>query len=206
MAATITTKYDIGETVWFATTETVRKRHACPDCLGETKWSVTSPGGKDYTFPCPRCTATYHSDRDMSLDYSQFSPVARRLTIGSIRTDSHPAFDDEQRVEYMCRETGIGSGSIYREAHLYSTEDEALKAAQADADKRNAETEWVVEQYNKTLKLSDYQLSDAKAKATELRDNTFRYRVEDLIEAMGETSLSDEQQEAVDTFKQKVGW
>ncbi len=56
---------------------------------------------------------------------------ARTLTIGSVRIDT-AARDYSEPVEYMCVETGIGSGSVYRESHLFETESAALVAAEAE--------------------------------------------------------------------------
>lgn len=164
--AIIETKYSVGDVVYFASTVSTKKRHNCPDCLGTRKWSAKSPAGGEFEFACPRCSASYQSDRDLSLDYTAYEPTASRVTIGSIQVNTAPgSYDHGNR--YMCVETGIGSGSIYDEDRLFETEDEALAAAQALADEQNAKTEWIVQLYNKTLSLSDYQIESAKLKLAE---------------------------------------
>lgn len=162
--AVIETKFSIGDRVYKAWTTTVRKQHPCPDCKGARKWKAISPAGGEYTFACPRCTASYHSNRDLSLDYSEFAPCVQPLTIGSVRTDSA---SDDRPVEYMCRETGIGSGTIHSEADLFHTEEEAMRAAEIKAKAQNASTEWVVKLYDKSLELSDYQIENAGLKAAD---------------------------------------
>lgn len=159
---TITTKYSIGDKVFHAWTTTERKQHPCPDCLGEKKWSAKAPSGREYKFDCPRCAAGYRSERDISLEYSAFAPRVQRLTIGQVRAQSG---GDNPRNEYMCVETGVGSGTLYYEHDLYSTEAEAFAAAEAKATLNNAEVPWIVEQFNKALKVCDYQLSDASVEA-----------------------------------------
>src|SRR5690606_21980316 len=69
MMATIETKYGIGDVVWHASTVSETKTRDCPDCKGERKWSVTSPAGGEYSIACPRCAASFMSDRDLSLKY-----------------------------------------------------------------------------------------------------------------------------------------
>ena len=164
--ALIETKYSVGDVVYFASTISTRKRHDCPDCLGSRKWSAQSPAGGVFEFGCPRCAAPYQNDRDLSLDYTAYEPTAGRLTIGSVQVNTAPgAYDSGNR--YMCRETGVGSGTIYNEDRLFETEEDALKAAKTIADEQNLKTDWIVQLYNKTLSLSDYQIESAKLKLAE---------------------------------------
>lgn len=171
--ATIETKFNIGDVVYKAWTTTVRKQHPCPDCNGSRKWKAVSPAGGEYEFGCPRCGGGYQSDRDLSLDYSEFAPSVQRLTIGSVRTNSA---SDDRSVEYMCRETGVGSGTIHSEADLFHTEEEAMRAAEVKAKAQNANTEWVVKQYDKSLSLSDYQIENAALKSA--KDQKIRHSVD----------------------------
>lgn len=174
----IETKYSVGDVVWLATSETKEFRHQCPDCLGSRKWKAESPAGGSYEFACPRCASSYMSDRDLSLTYTQFVPVARRLTIGSVRTDSA---DVVRPVEYMALETGEGSGNVYAEAVLHDNEDAALIAARAMATKQNSEVEWIVKQYDKALQLCDYQLKDAQVELAQSRYRSMCTRVALLL-------------------------
>jgi hypothetical protein len=201
--ATITTKYSIGDTVYLAWTTTEKKRHPCPDCLGAKKWETTSPAGTTYKFDCPRCSTTYQSERDLSLDYSQFAPSVRTLTIGSVQYNSAPGSYDHG-ARYMCRETGVGSGSVYNESDLFASEEEALEAAKAKAADQNAKTEWVVVQYNKSLRLSDYQLANAMlelAKDKELRAQSMLWNVGDLFANIEEADDKDAILELVNDYK-----
>ena len=86
--AVIETKFSVGDVVYSAGTTTTRKQHPCPDCKGERKWNVTSPAGGEYTIGCPRCTACFMSDRDLSLDYTAHVPIVQRRTIGSVQFNS----------------------------------------------------------------------------------------------------------------------
>lgn len=169
---TITTKFSIGDVIYKAWTTTVQKQHPCPDCKGARKWKAISPAGGEYEFSCPRCSASFHSDRDLSLAYSEFAPFVEKLTIGSIRYDS----SSDRQTEYMCRETGVGSGTIHSESDLFPTEDEAMRAADIKAKLQNSTVEWVVKQYDKSLSLSDYQIENAAMKSA--KDQKIRHGVD----------------------------
>jgi hypothetical protein len=194
--ATITTKFSIGDTVYHSHLGTERKRHPCPDCLGARTWEAKSPAGRTYQFDCPRCASSYVSDRDLSIDYSVFSPSVRRLTIGQVRAYT----GCEEKNQYMCLETGIGSGSLYYEPDLFATEAEALEASEAKASAANAETPWVVEQYNKSLRVCDYQLSDASVKAEEARLSKIRITLNYIIEDIRGCISIEEVQREIEKF------
>jgi hypothetical protein len=52
----------------------------------------------------------------------------------------------------------IGSGSVYRESEFAETRDEALIVSAIKAEKLNQSDHAVVERFNKTLSLSDYEM------------------------------------------------
>lgn len=206
--AVLTTKFSVGDTVWFATTTTEKRRHDCPDCLGEKVWKCISPAGGEFTVACPRCSAAYQSDRDLSLDYAVMAPAARRLTVGLVRASSHQGDGYGEGNEYMCNETGIGSGSLYKEDRLFATEAEALAAAQAMADETNQNPEfWVAKQYNKTLKFSDYELKDAVMEAAQHSArrawSEVRYLVDDLEDAFSLDDVKERIQRWRDTAEER---
>lgn len=117
-------KYVIGDKVWCDNINRQAFKHECPDCKGTGHWSCTTPGGFTFTLPCQRCTQhAYLSDQRLRLDYYRWVPIVTLLTIGSVRTDT--AAREGERVSYMCRETGVGSGNIYYEGRLFNTQEEA---------------------------------------------------------------------------------
>lgn len=194
--ATLTTKYDMGDTVWFATTEVERRRHECPDCKGARTWKAISPAGSEFEVPCPRCSTSYMGNHALSLDYSMFAPRARRLTVGQIRasTEKGDSFDAGNR--YMCRETGVGSGSVYSEADLFPTEEEALAAAQVKASLTNQNPDfWIAKQFNETAKFCDYELKDAAMEAAQSASRAALSRVGYLIEDLTEAETLSEVKE-----------
>lgn len=205
--ATITTKYSVGDKVFHAWTSTESKRHPCPDCKGERKWTAKSPAGTEYTFDCPRCSASYNNDRDLTLDYSASVPCTKQLTIGSIQFNTaQTSWDHGSR--YMCQETGVGSGTIYNEADLFLTEEEAFAAAQTKATLANTETKWIVQLYNKTLKISDYQLDSAAmraAKEEKSRASSMLWNLNDLFSRIEEADDKEAILETVEDYK-KYEW
>lgn len=199
--AILETKYSVGDVVYWATTVTEKRSRPCPDCVGTKKWKAVSPAGGEYEFACPRCSASYFSQRDLSLDYHEYTPHAVLMTIGSVRVDTA---DSDYGTSYMCTETGVGSGSIYREADLFPTKDEALKSAAAKAAGQNMTVPHIVEAFNRTLEIKDHQLDSAVlslAKKTELRSRLMLYNIEELFGAIEEASDLDAAKEAIEDYK-----
>ena len=148
--------FSVGDGVFYAGITRKQEQLDCPDCLGEKRWTVTSPAGGEYQFNCPRCAATYMSDRSLSLSYQSFVPCVQSLTIGSVR------YESENGCKYMCKETGVGSGTVYDEKDLFPTEDEALEIAKIKAYKNNKTNQICVEQYNAALRVCDFQLHELR--------------------------------------------
>lgn len=191
----LTTKYSIGDVVYFGTTLQERKQHPCPDCLGTKKWSATSPAGASYEFACPRCSAFYNGDRDLMLEYTAHAPYVTKLTIGSIQYDTNNDAWHHGGARYMAVETGVGSGSIYAEADLFATEDEARAAALVKAASLDKSVQWVAKLYDKALKISDYQLESAGLKAAaeeKSRARSMLFGLERLFGAIEEAADKDE--------------
>lgn len=90
--------------------------------------------------------------------------MVRRLTVGSITAKTHP-WNDDDPIEYMCNETGIGNGSTYRERLLYETEQEALEVAKILAEKEQTQFDSLPQALKSykmsslTVDLAAYQLS-----------------------------------------------
>lgn len=202
--ATITTKYSVGDVVWCAGTTTERKKHPCPDCSGCRQWKAVSPAGNEYDFACPRCSARYNSDQDLTLDYSAHVPSVRRLTIGSVQFNSAPGSWDSG-ARYMAHETGIGSGSVYDEARLFASEAEATAASEIMARDNDKNLKWCATLYNKTLEISDYQLENAalrNAKDFRSRAGSLVWNVNDLFDTIEAADDKDAILEAVNDYKE----
>ncbi|MEJ5019271.1 hypothetical protein WH297_05900 [Ochrobactrum vermis] len=198
----IESKYSIGDKVYRGSTVANKKQRPCPDCLGTRKWKATSPAGTDYEFSCPRCGSSYRGNHEMSLDYSLFEPSITKLTIGSVQFNSAEGAHDHG-FRYMCVETGVGSGSVYKENDLHLSEADAIAAAQLIANDQNQTVDWVVKQFNKTLEISDYQLGSAALKLASDKAHASRsmlYRLQDLFEQIKEAGDKAEILEAISDY------
>lgn len=177
--ATITTKFGVGDTVWHANITTETKAHPCPDCLGSREWEATSPAGAAFKVPCLRCSSTYQSSDALNLRYQQWVATAQKLTIGTVRANA----GGDRGHEYMCLETGIGSGALYYEDRLFETEEAARRHGKSMADANNADAGgWVAKQYDRTAQFCDYQLKDAEIEAAKSASRRALYDVAYLIE------------------------
>lgn len=202
----IETKYSVGDTVWLAATTTTQKQHNCPDCLGSRKWEAKSPAGDDFTFSCPRCTANYSAHDELSLTYTAHAPRVERLTIGSVRVNTADTERGDEPVSYMCRETGVGSGTVYRQSQLFPSKDEAEKSAALLAKTRDKEVSWVAKRYDRTLQISDYQITNAAMQcATRERHAAGRllWTLSELFDAIQEADDKDAILEAIDEYKSR---
>ncbi len=112
-------KYAIGDSVYGAHAAWLPDKVACPDCLGSAKWSVTTPAGETFEVRCHTCNEGWESSGKVRV--YDWRPTVQALTIGSVRMDTN----DENPISYMCKETGVGSGTIHHEKKLFLTYDEA---------------------------------------------------------------------------------
>lgn len=137
-----TPRYRIGDVVYHPGVSESRARHACPDCGDTRKWRAISAVGEEHSIACPRCTTRYVGAPDdlPTLDYATWAPQVTPLTIGSV-TASSQTEGYEAGVRYMCRETGVGSGTVYREVDLYPTQEAAAAAAEILARERQAKSD-----------------------------------------------------------------
>ena len=136
-----TPKFNIGDVVFLGNAERVFEKLPCPDCNGTKTWFAVSPNGLVVEAGCPRCDGYTRNLPELTLE--DWNPTVRRLTIGSIKIDTarinNPDCWGQEPVEYMCLETGVGSGSVYRESQLHRGESMALAAAEAQCAKARAE-------------------------------------------------------------------
>ena len=114
-----TPKFAIGATVYYPRVEHDKVHKTCPDCLGRRTWHAVLPSSEELDFSCPTCTHGY----ECTGKVSSWDAVGRveTLTIGSVRLDSA----DEHPIQYMCVETGVGSGRLYNEENLLTSLEEA---------------------------------------------------------------------------------
>lgn len=123
--ATIHTKYDPGDVVYFGTYAHRSVTRQCPDCLGTHEVQVITPAGVGYIASCPRCGI--HGKGALSCDH--FEPVVHALTIRQATVDRNTwgkPGEPELIVRYYFEPTrDFGSGTMIDERELYETEEGA---------------------------------------------------------------------------------
>ena len=83
------------------------------------------------SFCCPKCKGKVEVETDYSVThYHRGEPSMDAYTIGQI---SARVQKNKIEIQYMCKETGIGSGRIYNEDECFATYEEAILAT----DKEN---------------------------------------------------------------------
>lgn len=203
-------KYEIGQKVWYGCSRSSKEHHPCPDCLGTGKWDVKSPAGTEAKVSCPRC----HGSAKLSL-YAH-APRVQELTIGSIQVDTNKKVETEpylqDPVQYMCLETGVGSGSIYYQQTLFLTEEDAQIFAEVQAAEANHRLDERQPERAVLRDLYECQILDAKTKKAEQEARDRKWKWSRLVDSICELdtficaggryeniscSLTDQQVEAV---------
>jgi hypothetical protein len=96
---------------------------------------VLTPAGAELSTDCIRCCSHGEIRGVPSLRRAIWKPQVQSLTIGAI--EIRAGYGDRDAVSYMAVETGIGSGSVYRERELHADEESARAAAAAEAEAKN---------------------------------------------------------------------
>ena len=112
--------FDIGHCVFAVKIETSKTPVECPDCLGTLVWHVELETGEQFDIKCQTCTFGYET-RGVVQSYETTACI-QELTVGSVRIDTASR---RSPVEYMCTETGVGTGRVWSESELYSTREHA---------------------------------------------------------------------------------
>ena len=189
--ATLTTKFDVGDVVYYPSTERVSRRMECPDCQGTKRWQAISPAGRGYTFPCPRCSTNYMNNRALSLEAFVAEPRVNTLTIRDIGWDSG-WHDEAPGPVYKSWPPGGGGGTSLRETQVYATQEEAMEVARVMAAEQTTHIAESPNYYNEHLTVCDYQLDIAAIKAAENKLSRTQYDlsyfVEDLVELATDAS------------------
>ena len=119
-------RYDVGDVVYGIYIHAKRYWKVCGTCEGTA--TVTVSGHEYVTTYCPSCRGG-KIWQDTEGKYF----VIQQLTIGQVRIQA--GFQPE--VRYMCEETGVGSGMLWREDQLFLS----MIEAELDARSQGAVTE-----------------------------------------------------------------
>ena len=134
------TKYSLNQPVWKIENKRKQVVADCPTCegTGEVVINNTSPRG------CPDC---YGRCTNSSWEPTRWIVGGLPMKIGQVRCEvtsieKTGIFDNigvynpdeiEQKIEYMCYETGVGSGTLHKEKDFFITKEET----QTECDIRN---------------------------------------------------------------------
>lgn len=130
--AIIETKYNLGDVVYNAYYYHDSYFEKCHDCDGTGKWKVE---GKDLQIECQTCNQHYRQAQHTGkVRKFKYFPKVRKLTIGQIRAQ----VGHDPEIRYMCKETGLGSGTLWSESMLVKDKKMAEKCAEILAEKKNA--------------------------------------------------------------------
>lgn len=134
----IETRHSIGDKVFSIIHATRGAKLPCPACMGAGE--IEYPDGEKRS--CSKCFG-----RGTEIEWVQGHwYVNAELTIGQVRYQ-YPSRDSAPD-SYMCRETGIGSGSVYYGDTLFST----IEAAQHECDVRNEALGADLDRWNELVK------------------------------------------------------
>lgn len=183
-------RFGIGQKVWTAAVSDEQIEAECPDCMGAQKWKAVSPAGEEFEFPCPRCQG---GDR-WKLRHQKAVYTLRQLTIGSVRIDSNANGD---KVEYMCAETGVGTGSVWRESRLGADKAEAHMIGKIAVAEREAWRQEQIERADRNAggpgmqglletRLRYHTFETAEIARAKSESFFARYRLENLCNAIAE--------------------
>ena len=77
-------KFQIGQLVWYAATETQTKYITCPDCLGSRQLKVTLGDGSEIAIDCAACERGGWQGSRGNLEYYEHAAVAKEAEITGI--------------------------------------------------------------------------------------------------------------------------
>ncbi len=122
--------YEIGTVVFLAQSSWQSVPIECPDCKGQKTWEVSTPAGEKFSTYCRTCWHGYDGCFGTVNEYG-YRASTRRLTIGMVCTRQSEA---KAEIQYMCEESGVGSGSMWNESELFFSEEVAKRHAQRQVE------------------------------------------------------------------------
>lgn len=171
-------KYTIGDKVWVGRTVQDCEEHPCPDCKGKGTWYWESPAGDTGDVECPRCYGS------KVLKMQAYEMLVEELTIGSVRIDTAETYGDV--VKYMCRETGVGNGSVYGESTLFASRREATEAAKTKTNLANIKIDEKLPDRVTMRHIYASTIKDARVEKAEAKERKVGRRLSRLLERICE--------------------
>ena len=137
------TAFNIGQTVYRIDRESKAAFKKCVSCVSG---NVTLADGSK--FACPICSGKGILSNGYRYVWRVFAP----MTVGQVRIE-YSNTDGAQKEQYMCNETGVGSGSLWPRRDLFATKQDAnTEATLRNNDTRNFKcVRCLEEQTNETV-------------------------------------------------------
>lgn len=176
----ITTRFSIGDKVWPVDSEQETVRVPCLACEGQGK---VLDGMGERTIYCQK-TGCYNGSHTIRM--TPRAVVRGPHTVGKVSFDMYTAREGEQE-QYMCEETGIGTGRVYYGNRLFGSPEEAAAFAAA----------WTIElAWDAAIAWEKYLKLERRGKARKDAVTQARYEAERLKEAKRHAAGHDSQCEA----------
>lgn len=114
-------KYEVGQKVCAVSgISDSRQKHV--DCIVCNSTGTVKIKDRDEEYVCPCCYGR------METEYFGYKYVIAypQAIIGKVEIEEYaPEYSYKSEVKYMLRETGVGSGKVWKEDRLFATEEEA---------------------------------------------------------------------------------
>jgi hypothetical protein len=127
----VTTKYNIGDTVWCVAIDHCERLMACETCDDTKQVNI-----KGDVYKCPNCVTNQNNKRWRKRFFVRGSGKVGRVTYEHTEARwSNDNSSDDIRRTYMIDSTGVGSGSVWDEATLFPTKEEAQAYCDAENER-----------------------------------------------------------------------
>ena len=113
-------QFSLGDRIFHIRRDTEQLYKECHKCRGKGELTILFPGGSQEKTDCREC----HDGRVRAGSQYSWRPQPNPLTVGKITVEVD-GNDLTIQETYMCNETGIGSGTLYRGQHMFSKHEDA---------------------------------------------------------------------------------
>ena len=161
--------FQMGEKVFVGDVSREGYDITCPLCEGSKTATLNGCNHIEETIPCPYCKRGFEVRG--TIHVFDVRPMVRNLTIGSVRYDDS---DNRGPWSFMCIETGVGSGLVYRCDRIRRSEADATKDAEEQAQQMRA----YLEQEN--LKRFSHTKRDVLLKQEYIETQALKAKVREL--------------------------
>lgn len=122
------TKFDIGQRVWPIQYHRTREVVPCDFCAGEGMFTGRDGSQRNCPARCSSGTTFHYTEERWHVGDGAITVGQARV---QLTAEAYVDMYTPTRVDtYMCGETGVGTGTLWREDRLFATWDEAVVEAE----------------------------------------------------------------------------